>query len=62
MLDDGVSESQFFYNTHLVRDGTLSIRYKKNTRMVREFKNGTFTVTLNGVVIHENEDITKDDW
>jgi hypothetical protein len=62
LIDESFTQSALYYDAHLVRDGWLSIRYKKNTKMVNEFKSGFFAVEVNGDVVHDNEDLSKDDW
>jgi hypothetical protein len=61
-VDDANAISQLDFHAYFVTNGELRLRYKKNTRMFNEYKNGAFQVTLNREPIHTNDDIYRDYW
>ena len=55
-------QSSMVYTTQIVKDGQLRIKYKKNTRMYSDFKNGELTVIVNGEDKHADSEEGYDTW
>mmetsp|Transcript_1213 Transcript_1213/g.2985 ORF Transcript_1213/g.2985 Transcript_1213/m.2985 type:complete len:889 (-) Transcript_1213:2048-4714(-) len=49
-------------NTHLVMNGTVTIKYQKDTRMRSWYHNGEFIVVINGVTVLSDIDLAHKKW
>jgi len=61
-LENTLTESDLRFNADLIKPGTLRLKYKKNTKIVNEYKNGIFMVVVNDEPVLYNDDIDKDGW
>ena len=55
--DESWVESQLIYYDHLVTNGTLTVSYSKDSRMLNGFNNGEFSIYVNGNRKHVDNEI-----
>jgi hypothetical protein len=58
-LDSWV-ESQLVYYDHLVTNGTLTVRYRKDSSTLNGFNNGEFSIYINGKREHVDNELGND--
>lgn len=53
---------RFFINAHLVTNGTLALKYHKDTRMRSSYHNGELNLAINGEIVFTDTELAHNKW